>query len=293
MALFSLIFLFILQQKELLKDSARLAVFLQECLSLGSLRGFRHFETFVRGREELVLFVSSKDHKSVFSTLMPLPILESHYTGNQVSKWKLPELISPMDKDLRLEKDRTVFLIAGYAKYRCPYVWLRSHHEQLIQPDHLEDDNPLQLSKTTEWKNNSIYYLPIDFFFRFIYYLFIILDVSLWEILSEILSMTIRPDNPFELDFGYIDALPLEEAVLLTGGLIVFLENIWVQADPNITFVDKGKARKEKNRVHLIKIEPLIKFNCPLVYDDIKVLQSKHLDNMYRYSIKVKTDGSH
>ncbi|KAG2211724.1 hypothetical protein INT47_008821 [Mucor saturninus] len=243
--------------RELLKDSARLAVFLQECLSLGSLRGFRHFETFVRGREELVLFVSSKDHKSVFSTLMPLPILESHYTGNQVSKWKLPELISPMDKDLRLEKDRTVFLIAGYAKYRCPYVWLRSHHEQLIQPDHLEDDNPLQLSKTTEWKNNN---------------------VSLWEILSEILSMTIRPDNPFELDFGYIDALPLEEAVLLTGGLIVFLENIWVQADPTITFVDK---------------ESLIKSNCPLVYDDIKVLQSKHLDNMYEYSIKVKRDGSH
>jgi hypothetical protein len=65
--------------------------------------------------------------------------------------------------------------------------------------------------------------------------------VSLWEIVSEILSMTINPSNPFELDFYFIDTLPLEEAVLLTSALLVFLENIWVQADPSITFVDKGK----------------------------------------------------
>lgn len=53
--------------------------------------------------------------------------------------------------------------------------------------------------------------------------------------------MTINPSNPFELDFYFIDTLPLEEAVLLTSALLVFLENIWVQADPSITFVDKGK----------------------------------------------------
>lgn len=59
--------------------------------------------------------------------------------------------------------------------------------------------------------------------------------------------MTIVPDNPFELDFCYIDALPLEEAVLLTGALLVFLENIWVQAAPSIIFVEKGKIYLNKN----------------------------------------------
>jgi hypothetical protein len=53
--------------------------------------------------------------------------------------------------------------------------------------------------------------------------------------------MTMKPDNPFELDFNYIDQLPLEEAVLLTGSLLTFLENIWVQADPDVTFADKGR----------------------------------------------------
>lgn len=52
--------------------------------------------------------------------------------------------------------------------------------------------------------------------------------------------MTIDPSNPFKLDFYFIDALPLEEAILLTGALLVFLENLWVQADPSITFMDEG-----------------------------------------------------
>jgi hypothetical protein len=53
--------------------------------------------------------------------------------------------------------------------------------------------------------------------------------------------MTTNPDNPFELDFNYIDRLPLEESVLLTGSLLTFLENIWMQADPAISFADKGR----------------------------------------------------
>ncbi|GAA5805549.1 hypothetical protein EDC94DRAFT_665241 [Helicostylum pulchrum] len=232
--------------KELLKDSTRLAAFLQECLLLGSLRGFKHFDTFVRGREELVLFVYSDNMKKCLSALMPLPILETYYSSKQVLKWNIPELISPLDTDLRQEKERTVFLVAGYAKYRCPYVWLRSHQDQLIlsQPDQTEvDDNPLQLAKTTEWKNKN---------------------VALWEIVSEILSMTANRSNPFELDFLFIDNLPLEEAVLLTGSLLEFLETVWVQADPSITFSDK-------------------------MYQDIQILQSRHVDNMYKYTLKTTT----
>jgi hypothetical protein len=70
------------------------------------------------------------------------------------------------------------------------------------------------------------------------------IDISLWEIVAEILSMTINPSNPFEIDFDFIDKVPLEEGVLLTGSLLSFLENIWVQADPTVPFVDKGTVQE-------------------------------------------------
>ncbi|KAI7904233.1 uncharacterized protein BX663DRAFT_550625 [Cokeromyces recurvatus] len=202
--------------KELLKDSTRLAAFLQESLLLGTLRGFRHFETILRGREELILCVFTTQTPPRNSALMPATMIETIYSKNE---WNSPESISLLDMDLQKEKDKIVFLIAGYAKYRCPYVWLRSHQDQLLRNEK-EEDNPLQLSTTIDWK---------------------IKNVSLWEIVAEILSMTINPKNPFELDFDYIDSLPLEEAVLLTSSLLSFLKSIWIEAEPDITFMDTGK----------------------------------------------------
>lgn len=75
-------------------------------------------------------------------------------------------------------------------------------------------------------------------------------DVSLWEIVTEILSMTLNPTNPFEIDFEFIDKLPLEEKVLLTGSLLAFLENVYVQADPTITFVDEGSNKRIFKSTH-------------------------------------------
>ncbi|KAI8074333.1 uncharacterized protein B0P05DRAFT_548154 [Gilbertella persicaria] len=167
---------------------------------------------------------------------MPQAILEKIYPKKAV-EWKTQTLISPSDKDLSQEKERIVFLIAGYAMYRCPYVWLRSHQKEYLRTQTDKDDHPLHLKKTMEWKNSN---------------------VSLWEIVTEILSMTTKPDNPFELDLAYIDNLPLEEAILLTSSLLCFLENVWIQADPSVIFMDK-------------------------VYHDIQWLQSKHLDKRDTY----------
>lgn len=58
----------------------------------------------------------------------------------------------------------------------------------------------------------------------------------------EILLMTSNPKNPFQLDFDYIDKLPVEESILLTGSLLAFLENMWIQANPSINFVNDGKS---------------------------------------------------
>jgi hypothetical protein len=58
---------------------------------------------------------------------------------------------------------------------------------------------------------------------------------------AEILSMTVHPSNPFEVDFDYLDRLPLEESVLLTGSLLAFLESVWVQAEPDVDYIEQGK----------------------------------------------------
>ncbi|KAL9549919.1 hypothetical protein MBANPS3_004977 [Mucor bainieri] len=187
---------------------------------------------------------------------MPKDVLSKYYPRNKLSPWQPPESQSPLDEDFRQEQLNILNAgkeqDPGYAKYRCPYVWvppilqLRSHHEQLIraQPGHIEeDDNPLQLQKTNEWK---------------------ISNVSLWEMVAEILLMTSNPKNPFQLDFDYIDKLPIEESILLTGSLLAFLENVWIQASPMIAFLDDVQA-------------------------EIQVLQSKHIENMYAYNLKNKT----
>ena len=56
----------------------------------------------------------------------------------------------------------TVFLIAAYSKYSCPYVWVRTNHERLINltgdaPD--EKDNPLKLQSTGAWATEGLFVL--------------------------------------------------------------------------------------------------------------------------------------
>lgn len=35
---------------------------------------------------------------------------------------------------LQPDDESTIFLVAGYARYACPYVWVRSNHERLTKP---------------------------------------------------------------------------------------------------------------------------------------------------------------
>ncbi|KAL4213391.1 hypothetical protein AB4K20DRAFT_1886428 [Rhizopus microsporus] len=213
--------------KEVINHAIRLSWFLQECLTLGTLRGFRHFDTFMRGREELVLRVYPITQSPTCSTLLP-PEIDSR------SMLPLPELISPLDEDLGRETERTVFLITGYAKYRCPYVWLRSHKELLIEPNESDKENPLQLITTDEWK---------------------IKDIKLWQIVAEIISLTIHADNPFEINFDFLEQLPVQESRLLNHSLLKFLETVYIQSDD--PFVDR-------------------------VYQDITKLQSRQIESWFR-----------
>lgn len=63
---------------------------------------------------------------------------------------------SPSERELLMPDDSTtVFLIAGYSKYACPYVWVRSNHKRLVRfgsdAKSTDQDSPLKLGTTLRW----------------------------------------------------------------------------------------------------------------------------------------------
>lgn len=78
----------------------------------------------MRGREELVLRVYVDHRAPSHVTLMPLELFSEY--GKRAG-W---EQTSLGDKDLK--KEKMIFLMTGYAKYRCPYVWVGLHPIQTL-----------------------------------------------------------------------------------------------------------------------------------------------------------------
>eukprot|EP00058_Branchiostoma_floridae_P017812 XP_002603301.1 hypothetical protein BRAFLDRAFT_71404 [Branchiostoma floridae] len=106
--------------------------------------------------------------------------------------------------------DQTLFLIAGYARYNCPYVWIRSHHHRLVNLTHAssaDKDNPLKLNATNNWGREEIH---------------------LWDILAELVHLCTvpAPRNPFAVDLVYFQQLPLADQVTSTGAMVWLLQQI-------------------------------------------------------------------
>ncbi|KAI9490005.1 hypothetical protein BDB00DRAFT_839719, partial [Zychaea mexicana] len=138
---------------DLRRDTSRIQSFLHECRTLGSLRGFKHFEVFMRGREELVLLIpKSHEYKQETSTLMPADVFAQRTMHDQQQQQQqqqpqqeqspisssgsssqgslmLAERVPVDPKDQELKKLRSnsvsVFLITGYARYKCPYIYVK------------------------------------------------------------------------------------------------------------------------------------------------------------------------
>ncbi|CAI2191002.1 189_t:CDS:2 [Funneliformis geosporum] len=204
-------------------ETIRLSMFLADCLSVGCLKGFKHFEVYLRGREELLLRVyidsNNKSNSNLESNRLnynSLSLAKSHLSyGSDYMDIILPPS-SPLDKDLEKDETNHVFLIAGYARYKCPYVWLRSNHKRLIQlqdDQKLETDNPLKLDTIAAWKTK---------------------DIKLWDIIAEVITLCLdkAPENPFEIDHSYYDTLPLEEMAVSTGAMVEFLQKVYLNDTP-------------------------------------------------------------
>ncbi|KAJ8338200.1 hypothetical protein SKAU_G00371660 [Synaphobranchus kaupii] len=231
------------------EQKRRLQYFLSDLAILGSLQGFRYFQPWLRGREELLLTIvnedlgwqspgfpvsvassfssttagssSSSDACSPLSGVQPTQGPPQQASSNNEAHL-LPA--SPSEREIAVpEINCTLFLLAGYAKYGRPYAWIRSNHERLVNiggTDSMVRDTPMKLKSITDWGSQG---------------------TRVWDVVSELVCLcTIPPPaNPFSLDIRYLQTLPLSERFLVSGALINFLEMLVVQCSQEEPFYSK------------------------------------------------------
>eukprot|EP00030_Apusomonadida_sp_AF-17_P001025 a178390_61.p1 GENE.a178390_61~~a178390_61.p1 ORF type:complete len:249 (-),score=63.65 a178390_61:48-761(-) len=184
------------------KNAERLHAFLKDCLRFGCVKGFKHFSLYLRGREELVVSVHASDDGSPFLRTMPsLDVLNTS---------SLPPASPLMESGAALDFG-TVFLVAGYARYKCPYVWLRSKTRRLHGVSHDASESPLQLRTTDAWGDAGA-------------------NVRVWDIVEELISVSLAtpPANPFELDLEFFSQLEPFESYLTTAAALNFLRKTYL-----------------------------------------------------------------
>ncbi|XP_069771748.1 uncharacterized protein [Narcine bancroftii] len=119
--------------------------------------------------------------------------------------------------------DCTLFLLAGYAKYRRPYVWLRSHPRQQLRSTaglSTPSDCPLKLVSTQDPPQGA---------------------GLIWEIIAELVNLCTHPPppNPFSLDLRHFECLPLTERFLASGATISFLQKLLIDGDREKPYYSK------------------------------------------------------
>ncbi|KAF9200886.1 hypothetical protein BGZ49_008871, partial [Haplosporangium sp. Z 27] len=101
--------------------------------------GFYYFEVYLRGREELLLHIyndmkpvsnglgisTSQPNSIVLAKSRPTNVLSSRTLRSLklYSPKPTPPPMSPIDTELEKDETRATFLITGYPRYKCPYVW--------------------------------------------------------------------------------------------------------------------------------------------------------------------------
>uniref|UniRef100_A0A671P7G1 Uncharacterized LOC107683551 n=1 Tax=Sinocyclocheilus anshuiensis TaxID=1608454 RepID=A0A671P7G1_9TELE len=231
------------------EQRARFQHFLSELAILGSLQGFHYFQPWLRGREELLLTVVNDDLVGSLFLCLSLFVfsLRLFYIKNvNVDSHLLPA--SPSEREIAVpEMNCTLFLLAGYAKYGQPYVWIRSNHERLVNvggTDTLVKDTPMKLKSITDWVSTSQ-------------------GTHVWDVVSELVGLCTMPppDNPFSLDMRYLQTLSLPERFLVTGALLNFLEMIVVQGSREEPFYDLVvEELKPLRRLHFQSLSEVQRF---------------------------------
>lgn len=211
----------------------RINTFLADVTKVGCVKGFMYFSFHLRGREELIVTVMNQPH-SITPMLSPanshgngeliaarqlLPrnvdsLLLSTRTQRRLSGYGymnvgLPPASPSENEALEADPESTMFLIAGYARYQCPYVWVRSNHERLMRDGDNDSarDSPLKLESTSQWAHE---------------------DIKIWDIVEELVSINTHPypRNPFKVDRDYFRMRTGIDAVLGTASAINLLQRV-------------------------------------------------------------------
>ncbi|KAK7499220.1 hypothetical protein BaRGS_00009480 [Batillaria attramentaria] len=263
----------------------RLQQFLIEMFKMGTVRGFQHFSMYLRGKEELGVTVYHEPQMSRRCSVIqpevapgesltsarlpydPRALVLSHGTQQALSGMGdqgvgLPPA-SPSDNEMGSDSavHSTLFLVAGYARYSCPYVWVRSNHTRLMRMSGASDtekDNPLRLKSTARWKDG---------------------DVFIWDIIAELVKLCMypAPRNPFAVDLNYFLSLPLQQQVLSSAAMITCLQKIMLHASDDRPYA--GKVLDELqlvSRLHYTALQSLAKQRqLPILEQHLQQQQNK------------------
>jgi len=172
--------------------------FSKDCVQFGTLRGFKYFSLYLRGKEELLVTI----HRSCHNGIIPAKATAKGSTPTG------PPPASPAINESEKVRNSTsdvVYLIGAYAKYKQPYVWLRS---QQPAEGRKTKDVPLSLQSTTKWKKEPDSY-------------------RVWNIVAELVNASIQPTpaNPFAVAFEALNAYPVDEIAVQSGALASFIYN--------------------------------------------------------------------
>eukprot|EP00127_Corallochytrium_limacisporum_P003689 Clim_evm21s152 gene=Clim_evmTU21s152 len=202
------------------KKSSPLSAFLREMLKLGSLQGFKYFTTYLRGREELLLTVLDQKETVYESSASYAHLALSTRSMNNLNSATKPTVMpaSPSENEMVYHENAITFLVAAYARYQAPYVWVRTNHERLLSK-YIHNpavtvetlrDRPLKLRSTLQWSNR---------------------EVPLWEVVSEAIGVaySVPPSNPFAIDYKVLEDMEPAYRILATSGLMEFLFKVYTE----------------------------------------------------------------
>ncbi|XP_038126323.1 uncharacterized protein si:dkey-19b23.7 [Cyprinodon tularosa] len=252
------------------EQKRKLQHFLSDLALLGTLQGFKYFQPWLRGKEELLLTVVNEDlgwrspgflvsRASTFSSSSsdPSPSSSSPSLDSRSSSPRPGEPQGPLASQTTSPDSKT--------------VTQADSHKELSSEEHLLPASPSEGEIAVPEVNCTLFLLA-----GYVKYgrpyawirsnhqrlvsiggmdsmvkdtpmkLKSITDwqtqgVRVWDIVSELVCLCTvpSPSNPFALDMRYIKSLPLQDRFLVTGALLSFLEMYLVYGNRDEMHYDK------------------------------------------------------